>query len=51
MPLIATDKARRAIVAANSMPPKAIAWPKAYMPDEELKSVKDEQTAVQVVEN
>ena len=43
VPLIATDKARRAIVAAHSMPPKAIAWPKTYMPDEELKSVKDDK--------
>ena len=40
VPLIPTDKARRVIVATNSMPAKAITWPKSYMPDEELKTVK-----------
>jgi len=42
VPLITNDKARRTLVTANSIPTKAITWPKAYVPDKELKDVKSE---------
>jgi hypothetical protein len=42
VPLITNDKARRTLVTANSIPSKAITWPKAYVPDKELKDVKSE---------
>ena len=42
VPLIKNDKARRVIVVANSIPTNAITWPRAYVPDKELKDVKSE---------